>query len=77
LPDILLHAHWLLYVQNPFAHVGYKLASRFIRVHGVAIDHLTDYLSAERTLDEQQLLTLFERHATLLSLEELEQSITN
>ena len=61
---------------NPFAHVGYKLASRFIRVDGVAIDHLADYLLAERTLDEQQLLAWFERHATPLSLEELEQSIT-
>jgi hypothetical protein len=61
---------------NPFAHVGYKLASRFIRVDGVAIDHLADYLLAERTLDEQQLLVWFERHATPLSLEELEQSIT-
>ena len=61
---------------NPFAHVGYKLASRLIRADGAAIDHLADYLLAERILDEQQLLAWFERHATPLSLDELEQSIT-
>ena len=61
---------------NPFAHVGYKLASRLIRADAHAIDHLADYLLAERTLDEQQLLAWFERYATPLSLEELEQSIT-
>jgi hypothetical protein len=61
---------------NPFAHVGYKLASRLIRADGAVIDHLADYLITERTLDEQQLLAWFERHATPPSLEELEQSIT-
>jgi hypothetical protein len=61
---------------NPFAHVGYKLASRLIRADEASIDHLADNLLAEHTLDEQQLLAWFERHATPPSLEELEQSIT-
>lgn len=61
---------------NPFAHVGYKFASQLVRADDVAIDRLADYLLAERSLDEQQLRVWFERHASPVLLEELEQSIT-
>jgi hypothetical protein len=62
---------------DPFAHMGYKLASRLIRADEAAIGHLADYLlAAEGTLNEQQLLAWFELHATPLSLEELEESTT-
>jgi hypothetical protein len=61
---------------NPFAHVGYKLASRLIRADEVIIDHLAEQLLAQKVIEEEQLLAWFERHATPLSLEEIEQSIT-
>jgi hypothetical protein len=47
-----------------------------IRADEAAIDHLADYLLAEGTLDEQQILAWFERHVTTLSLEEEAQSMT-
>jgi hypothetical protein len=61
---------------NPFAHVGYKLASRLIRADEDVINRLAEYLLEQRIVEEQQLSDWFERHATPLSLEEMEQSIT-
>jgi hypothetical protein len=61
---------------NPFAHVGYKLASRLIRADELVINRLAEYLLEQQIVQEKQLLEWFERHATPLSLEEIEQSIT-
>jgi hypothetical protein len=61
---------------NPFAHRGYKLASRFIRADEALVDGLATLLLERDALDGAQLLSWFGHHETPLSLEELEQSIT-
>lgn len=61
---------------HPFAHGGYKLASRLIKADETVIDCLATYLLERDTVDEQQLLTWFESNSKPLSLEEMEQSIT-
>jgi hypothetical protein len=61
---------------NPFAHVGYKLASRMIRSDGELIEQLAVELVERQALTQSELDAWYETHAQPLSLEELEQSVT-
>jgi hypothetical protein len=61
---------------NPFAHIGYKLASRLIRSDGELIEQLTVELMERQILTQSELNAWYEAHAQQLSLEEIEQSVT-
>lgn len=61
---------------NPFAHLGYKLASRIIRADASLIDQLAAELHEKKVIDEKDLLAWFKDNASPCSLEEMEQSIT-
>ena len=61
---------------NPFAHLGYKLASRIIRADASLIDQLAAELHEKKVIDEKDLLAWFKDNASPRSLEEMEQSIT-
>ena len=61
---------------NPFAHIGYKLASRLLRHDEELIRQLAAELLGKRTMNEAELSAWFSAHAEPLSLETLEQSST-
>jgi hypothetical protein len=61
---------------NPFAHLGYKLASRIIRADAALIDKLAAELLEKKVIAEKDLLVWFKDNASPCSLEEMEQSIT-
>ncbi len=57
---------------NPLAHVGYKLASRVLRIDRPLIDALTNELLAAGKMDCTQLKAWLDGHALPLHFEELE-----
>jgi hypothetical protein len=59
---------------NPFAHVGYKLASRVLRIDRPLIDALTNELLAVGKMDCAQLKAWLDGHALPLAFDELERS---
>ena len=61
---------------NPFAHTGYKLASRLLRADQTFIDALAAELCVTPTLRGEQLKTWCDSHANPLVLEELERTTT-
>jgi hypothetical protein len=61
---------------NPFAHTGYKLASRPLRADQTFIDALAAELCVTPTLRGEQLKTWCDSHANPLVLEELERTTT-
>jgi hypothetical protein len=61
---------------NPFAHTGYKLASRLLRADQALIEALAAELCVTPTLRGDQLKAWCDSHANPLSLEELEQTTT-
>jgi hypothetical protein len=61
---------------NPFAHSGYKLASRLLKRDRAVIDKLEAFLLERTTIDESTLNRWFHDNAPSYLLEELEQSDT-
>jgi hypothetical protein len=61
---------------NPFAHSGYKLASRLLRADRPLVEELAPVFDAERYMDGSRLALWLGRRAEELSLEELEKLIT-
>jgi hypothetical protein len=61
---------------NPFAHSGYKLASRLLRADRPLVEELAAVLDAERYMDGSRLALWLDQRAEELSLEELEKLIT-
>ncbi len=61
---------------DPFAHGGYKLASRLLRHDRRLIDDLARELFATETLKGEQLMSWFSDHAEPLALDELERTTT-
>jgi hypothetical protein len=61
---------------NPFARVGYKLASRLLKKDRALIDDLATHLAERESLDEASLQTWFQKHASRYSLDELETTNT-
>lgn len=61
---------------NPFAHAGYKLASRLIKLDEALIKRPAATLLERKTISEEELATWFKDHAQPRSLDELEKSIT-
>jgi hypothetical protein len=59
---------------NPFAHVGYKLASRVLRADRAIIDALANELLAVETMDRDQLKSWLDTHAKPIPFDELERS---
>jgi hypothetical protein len=57
---------------NPFAHTGYKLASRLLRADRPLIDALAGELLATETMNRDQLKSWLDSRASPLTLEELE-----
>ena len=57
---------------NPFAHTGYKLASRFLRVDQVLIDSLARELTSQGTIEGDALGKWLDENASPLSFDELE-----
>ena len=61
---------------NPFARIGYKLASRLLKKDRALIDDLATYLAEKESLDEASLQTWFQENAVPYSLDELETTNT-
>lgn len=61
---------------TPFAHVGYKLASRLIKKDRPVIEKLAALLLEREALDQAALLTWFEENASSYPLDELEKTNT-
>jgi hypothetical protein len=61
---------------NPFAHVGYKLASRLLRTDQPLIGSLARELTSQGTIERHALRKWMEANASPLNLEELETSTT-
>jgi len=61
---------------NPFAHIGYKLASRLIRKDKLLIEKLAAHLLKKQALDEKSLLIWLQENASPYSLDELEKANT-
>jgi hypothetical protein len=61
---------------NPFAHSGYKLASRLIKRDRTVIDALAALLIERTDIGESALLAWFDENAPSYPLEELENSGT-
>ena len=57
---------------NPFAHTGYKLASRFLRVDQSLIDSLARELTSQGTIEGDALRKWLDANASPLNLDELE-----
>jgi hypothetical protein len=61
---------------DPFAHGGYKLASRLLRNDRSLIETFVHELCAAETMSGEQLRSWFDSHADPLVLDELERSVT-
>jgi hypothetical protein len=59
---------------NPFAHTGYKLASRVLKTDRAFIDALTNELSARKTMNHDQLRVWLDHNASPIEFDELERS---
>jgi hypothetical protein len=57
---------------NPFAHAGYKLASRFLRTDQPLIESLTRKLTSQGTIEADELSEWLDANASPLNFEELE-----
>ena len=61
---------------NPFAHTGYKLASRFLRVDQALIESLARELTSQGTIEGDALREWLDANASPLTFDELERSTT-
>jgi hypothetical protein len=61
---------------DPFAHGGYKLASRLLRKDRSLVETLVQELCVVETMSGEQLRSWFDGHAEPFVLEELERSVT-
>ena len=61
---------------NPFAHAGYKLASRLLRQDQPLIESLTRELRSQGTMEGQPLRKWLDANASPLNFDELETSTT-
>ena len=61
---------------NPFAHTGYKLASRFLRTDQLLIESLARELTSRGTIEGDALWRWLDANASPLNFDELETSIT-
>jgi len=61
---------------NPFAHAGYKLASRFLRTDQPLIESLARELTSQGTIEGDALRKWLDANASPLNFDELEISIT-
>jgi hypothetical protein len=61
---------------NPFAHTGYKLASRLLRKDQTLIESLARELTSQGTIDGDALKKWLDAHATSLNFDELEANET-
>ena len=57
---------------NPYAHTGYKLASRFLRVHQTLIDCLARELTSQGEIEGDTLRKWLDENASPLNFDELE-----
>jgi hypothetical protein len=60
----------------PFAHTGYKLASRLLRIDRPLIESLARKLVSQYTIDGDALTKWLDANASLLTFDELETSTT-
>jgi hypothetical protein len=61
---------------NPFAHTGYKLASRLLRTDQPLIESLARELTSQSTIEGDALRKWLDANASPLNFDELETSIT-
>ncbi len=61
---------------NPFAHTGYKLASRLLRTDQPLIEALARELTSRGTIDRDALRKWLDANASPLTFDELETSTT-
>jgi hypothetical protein len=61
---------------DPFAHGGYKLASRLLRKDRALVETLVQELCAVETMSREQLGYWFDGYADPFALDELEPSVT-
>jgi hypothetical protein len=61
---------------DPFAHGGYKLASRLLRNDRSLVESLAQELCIVETMSRENLQSWLDRHANALVLDELERSVT-
>lgn len=61
---------------NPFAHTGYKLASRFLRTDQGVIESLARELTSQGTIDGDALRMWLDANASPLNFDELETGTT-
>ena len=61
---------------NPYAHAGYKLASRLLRTDQPLIESLARKLTSQRTIEGDALSKWLDANASPLNFDELEASIT-
>ena len=61
---------------QPFAHTGYKLASRLLRIDQPLIESLGRKLVSQYTIDGDALTKWLDANASLLTFDELERSTT-
>ena len=61
---------------NPFAHTGYKLASRLLRIDQPMIESLARELTSQGTIEGDALKKWLDANASPLNFDELEASTT-
>ena len=61
---------------NPFAHTGYKLASRFLRMDQPLIESLARELTSQGTIEGDALRKWLDANASPLNFDELESNTT-
>jgi len=61
---------------NPFAHTGYKLASRLLRIDQPLIESLARELRSQSTLEGDALRKWLDANASPLNFDELEKNTT-
>ena len=61
---------------NPFAHTGYKLASRLLRIYQPLIESLARELTSQGTIEGDALRKWLDANASALNFDELETSTT-
>jgi hypothetical protein len=61
---------------NPYAHTGYKLASRLLRIDQPLIESLARELTSQGTIEGNAVRNWFDVNASPLNFDELETSIT-
>ena len=61
---------------NPFAHTGYKLASRLLRMDRALIESLARELTSQGSMEGDALRKWLDANASPLNFDELETSTT-